>query len=323
MRTKPLLNLLNSVKVQTTYPDEILIIDGSSNKETQLILEVNTFENLNYYKVSDENRGLTKQRNFGISMVSDAIDIVCFLDDDTVLEKNYFEEILKTYTIFPNALGVGGYISNEVVWEKKDVNYQPKIDEFFFDGWKRKEGSRFVIRKLLGLDTLVSPGFMPKFGHGKSIGFLPPTGKIYEVEQFMGGVASFKKEILKEHQFSTYFEGYGLYEDADYTLRISKIGKLYVTTNAKLSHFHDDSGRPNFYFYGKMVIRNGWYVWRIKNPSPNFLSRFKWNAIAFLLTVIRFINIFTIKKRKEAFMETVGRIVGWWSLIFNKPKKSI
>jgi GT2 family glycosyltransferase len=89
-------------------------------------------------------------------------------------------------------------------------------------------------------------------------------------------------------RFSTYFEGYGLYEDADFTLRLSKIGKLYVNTNAQLGHFHDASGRPNKFLYGKMVVRNGWFVWRVKYPNPSFMARIKWNAIVLLLTFIRF-----------------------------------
>jgi glycosyltransferase involved in cell wall biosynthesis len=320
MRPIPLLNLLNSVKTQTIYPNEILIIDGSTNTETKVVLESNTFQNLKYYSVPPEHRGLTKQRNFGISKVGSTIQIVCFLDDDTVLENNYFEEIIIGYSQFPNALGVGGYIINESECEFAGENYTPKIDEYYFDGWKRKDGSRFVLRKKLGLDSDKPPGFLPEFSNGRSVSFLPPSGKIYEVEQLMGGVSSFKKNVFETHKFSTYFEGYGLYEDADFTLRLSKTGKLYVNTNAQLGHFHDQSGRPNKYQYGKMVVRNGWYVWRVKYPNPSFNARLKWNAISLLLIMIRFSNIFTTSKRQEAFTETMGRIVGWLSLSFNKPE---
>jgi hypothetical protein len=47
----------------------------------------------------------------------------------------------------------------------------------------------------------------------------------------------------------------------------------------------------------------------------------KWHSITILLTLIRFSNIFTTKKRKEAFTEAFGRTLGWWSLFFNKPKE--
>lgn len=321
MRSKPLLQLLQSVREQTLYPDEILIVDGSVNNETELVLNENQFENLNYYLVPPEHRGLTKQRNFGIERVTSDVEIVCFLDDDTVLESDYFGQLLQTYKVFPEALGVGGYICNETQWDFVGDNYTTPISDFYFDGWKRKDGSRFILRKKLGLDSNCPPGYSSLYSHGRSVGFLPPSSKTYEVEMLMGGVSSFRKEVFDIMQFSTYFEGYGLYEDADFTLRVAKTGKLYINTSAQLNHYHAESGRPNQYQYGKMVVRNGWYVWRVKNPVPKFKDRLKWHTITILLTLIRFSNTFTTSKRKEAFTEALGRTIGWWSLIFNKPKK--
>lgn len=320
MRSNQLLCLLESVQNQNKYPNEILIIDGSTNNDTAVALKDNKFINLRYFLVSEKDRGLTKQRNFGISKVDASSNIVCFLDDDTVLEPNYFENLLATYVFFPEALGVGGYICNEVRWEKVLENYKAKANEFYFDGWKRKEGSRFILRKKLKLDSDCPPGFSSLFSHGRSVGFLPPSGKIYEVEQLMGGVSSFRKEVFDTFRFSTYFEGYGLYEDADFTLRVSKVGKLYLNTSAKLKHFHAESGRPNKFHYGKMVVRNGWYVWRVKNPMPFFKDRLKWNLITILLILIRFSNVITSRNEKrQALTEAFGRLSSYISLIFNKP----
>ncbi len=320
MRPKPILDLLESVRVQSKYPDEILVIDGSTNNETLLVLENNKFPSLQYYKVDSKDRGLTKQRNFGIAKVGDGIEVVCFLDDDTILDVNYFREIEKTYELHPSALGVGGYISNEDVWHFVGSNYKSSIKEYYYDGWKKIDGSRFVLRKKIGIDSNTKPGFLPEFSHGRSISFLPPSDKIYEVEQLMGGVSSFRKEVFRTFQFSTYFEGYGLYEDADFTLRLSKTGKLFVNTAAKLGHYHDSSGRPNQFLYGKMVVRNGWYVWRVKHLNPSLKAKFKWHVITLLLTFIRFINIFTTSKRKDSFFEFLGRLVGWFSLLLKKPE---
>jgi GT2 family glycosyltransferase len=320
MRPQALLVLLQSIKVQTVYPITILIIDGSLNEETETVLKDNHFENLNYFIVPAEYRGLTKQRNFGIEQVGNEVEIVCFLDDDTILENNYFERILKTYEIYPDALGVGGYIINQSKYEHVGEHYEPTTDEYLFDGWKRKDGSRFILRKKLGLDSDCPPGYSPMYSHGRSVGFLPPSGKIYEVEMLMGGVSSFRKKVFDTLQFSTYFEGYGLYEDADFTLRVAKLGKLYLNTSAKLFHYHAVSGRPNQYQYGKMVVRNGWYVWRTKNPNPKFKDQLKWHSITILLTLIRFSNTFTSSKKAEALTEALGRTVGWWSLLFYMPK---
>lgn len=322
MRPEPLLKLLKSVQAQSLYPNEILIVDGSTNNKTETILKQNSFEYLKYELVSDENRGLTKQRNFGISKVAKDIDVVCFLDDDTVLESDYFKNLLHTYDVYPEALGAGGYIiNNNADWQRCSENEVKKFNYFYFENWKRKYSQRFVLRKKIGLLDNSPPGIVPDFGHGKAMSYFPPTNKIYKTEFFLGGVSSFKKNILETIKFSEYFEGYGLYEDADFTIRVSKIGDLYVNTSAKLFHYHDDGGRPNQFQYGKMVLRNGWYVWRVSFPKPLLKARIKWNLTALFLTAVRATNIWNSKKKKEALTETAGRIYGWFSILFNAPKQ--
>ncbi len=320
MRAQPLLKLLQSIEKQSLYPNEILIIDGSENSETEIILNKNTFNYLKYYKVEDHNRGLTKQRNYGIKMISKSSNVVCFLDDDTILDTNYFKELISTYKENKDALAIGGYITNEISWSLSDDKNNKNF--FYYDGWMRAEPSRFRMRRRFGLLPNVKPGYMPSFSNGRSISFLPPSGKIYQVEQIMGGASSYRRKVFNDFHFSNYFEGYGLYEDADFSLRLAKKGNLYINTNASLEHYHDKSGRPNQYNYGKMVVRNGWYVWRVKYPNPNFNSRFKWHAILFLLTAIRFSNVLTTNNRKQALTESFGRIIGWLSLFFNAPKSN-
>jgi hypothetical protein len=70
-----------------------------------------------------------------------------------------------------------------------------------------------------------------------------------------------------------------------------------------------------------MVVRNGWYVWRVKNPKPSFTAKLKWHSITILLTMLRFSNTFTAAKRKQDFTEALGRTLGWWSLLLHKPKR--
>lgn len=316
-RPESLKRLLDSVMKQILYPNEILVIDGSEDSQTQEVLKVNVYPQLRYFKVEEKDRGLTSQRNFGINNISEWSEIICFLDDDIQLTENYFKHLLETYQIFPDAVGVGGYILNDIEWKKGETLNKY---EFEYDGWIRPLGSRNVLRKKLNLLSDKPPGVMPEFSNGLSISFLPPTGKIYPVEFFMGGVASYKTALFKKINFSEFFKGYGLYEDLDFCLRASKFGKLYVNTAAGLFHFHHQAGRPNKLKYGKMVVRNGWYVWRLKHPTPPIEAHIKWHAIVFLLTLVRIGNIFTTSKKKEAFTESAGRIIGWWSLILSKPE---
>jgi GT2 family glycosyltransferase len=320
MRPKPLLQLLQSVKEQTLYPNEILIIDGSNDSETELTLKENHFDNLHYYLVPNEHRGLTKQRNFGIDHIGLNMEVVCFLDDDTVLEKEYFEELIETFKQNKIVTGVGGVALNENNWKsiKLGKKYN-KYKYFQFEGFVYKEGQRNVIRNYLGLQSDLAPGKMPNYSHGRTCGF-PLNNKTYEVDLLIGMSMSFRKCVVDQIQFSSYFEGYGLYEDADFSIRALQFGKNVINTKVQLNHLHNPLGRPNQYQYGKMVVRNGWYVWRVKNSNPKPVDTLKWHTITLLLMFIRYSNAITTVNRKMAFTEAFGRTIGWCSLLWNKPK---
>lgn len=322
-RPKALTSLLDSVVNQELYPNEILIIDGSTDNDTLDLGLEDKYEQLKYFMVPPEHRGLTKQRNYGIERVASEMDIVCFLDDDIILEPVYFKELIGTYIEKPDAIGVGGYITNEVTWRAVPDNYKPKSSEFVIDGFSRSEPFRMRLRKSLGLLDKTPPCYMPKFSHGRYIGHLPPSGKIYDVEAFMGGVSSFTLKALQTVSFSEYFEGYGLYEDLEFCLRVNQLGPLYVNTAARLGHYHEASGRPNQYVYGRMVLRNGWYVWRRRFDKPNLKNRIKWNLTALLLAILLLLGIFKAKNKMQVLTEFLGRVSGWFSLIFNKPRLSV
>lgn len=320
MRPQVLLQLLQSIQVQTVYPDEILIIDGSSNQDTAIAISENQFKNLHYFLVPENCRGLTKQRNFGLDKVVDTSAVIAFLDDDTELTPNYFEELIKTFADNQEISGVGGVAINENGWSLTDPNKKYDSNRYFqFEGYVYKEGQRNVMRNVLGLQSNLGPGRMPDYSHGKTCGF-PLNGKIYDVDLLIGMSFAFRKKVFDSLRFSTYFEGYGLYEDADFSIKALQFGKNAINTKVQLRHYHHPSGRPNQYKYGKMVVRNGWYVWRTKNPQPSLNAKFKWHSITVVLTLIRYINSLSTKNKKEALTEALGRTVGWWSLWLAKPK---
>lgn len=320
MRPDPLAALLGSIQEQTHYPDQILIIDGSTNDATQIRFGASPIKNLAYHKVPDVHRGLTRQRNYGIALVDDDIDIVAFLDDDTILQTEYVKCLITSYINLPNAAGIGGIAINENAYNKMDDNKQYATWRYFtIDGYVRKRPLRNIIRYLLGLDSHMQPGVMPQYSHGSTYNY-PMSGKAYPVDLLIGMSMSFRKTVVENLKFSEYFHGYGLYEDADFSLRALKYGDNYIDTTVQLEHYHAASGRPNQYQYGKMVVRNGWYVWRVKYPSPSFKNRIKWHSITLLLTGIRFMNIFTTSKRTQSFTEFIGRCIGWMSLFVNTPK---
>ena len=320
MRPGSLRKLLKTVASQVKVPDEILIVDGSTDDETEKMIESETFETLHlkYYKVPDNQRGLTKQRNYGVARVSEDIDVIAFLDDDTELDKNYFLEIEKTYGRYPDAIGVSGYITNEVKWEKQNKKHKG-IGWFCYDGWCRKEDLRNRLRRLLGLMPDNAPSTISGYANERAIGGIPPSGHIYKADYLQGAMMCFKKSVFDSLTFSNYFEGYGLYEDKDFSLRARQLGSHYINTNAKLAHYHDPLGRPNYIQYGKMTIRNGWRVWRIAVPTPGTKNIFKWYTVSILLMYARIGGLIKGPDRRKALEEIIGRHIGLVSLVFSKP----
>ena len=310
-RPGPVRRLLEAVAVQTRRPDEVLVVDASPDQETE---EAVRGLGVVYSRVPPEERGLTRQRNRGIARAGG--DLISFLDDDTVPEPAYFEEILACFERHPEAVGVGGYIANEVAWRQGSSQ---SLSVFRDGGWERREDFRWRLRRRLGLDSSVPAGWMPASGHGRPVSFVPPDGADHQVEFFMGGASTWRCALLERVRFSPWFEGYGLYEDMDFCLRASREGSLLLCTRARLAHLHDQGGRPHRFHYGEMVVRNGWRVWRLRWPSPSLPDRGRWWATTLLLAACRLGDAARGPARTAALTEALGRFWGAAMLLRRRP----
>lgn len=319
-RPKQVFAILHSIGLQTLSPNEIWIIDGSDDEETEVMVKQasKANESLFYYRVTKNERGLTKQRNAGLGKISYESEIVVFLDDDLILEPQFFVEMINGFND-SSIIGSDGLITNENYWTKPSILPKNTLRSVYFDGYILKLGLRDIIRRILGLyPTVIQPGVIPKYGHGKTS--LPSTGKSYEVDHVMGCCMTFRKNIFEKVKFSEFFEGYGLYEDFDFSVRASKYGKLVTNTAARCEHHHAPGGRPNLYQYGKMVVWNGYYVWRLKHPHPGPKSILKWYSITLLLLIFRLFNGISGPNRKGAVLDGLGRGASLLKLLFIKPK---
>lgn len=314
------MNLLQSINLQRLKPFEIIIVDGSTNQDTQnAVTGFSTEVSFQYFLVDSSVRGLTKQRNFGTSKVSSDSEIIAFLDDDVVLHPQYFEEIANTFRQRPEAIGVGGLDVRENGYFKLASDQKiSKFSHYTFDGYAVEESLRFKIRKFFGLITDLPPDIIPPYSHGRS--GHPLSGKTYEVEHLIGLSMAFRKSLFEHIRFSPYFEGYGLYEDFDFSVRSLAFGKLFINTKATLEHYHSPFGRPDFFKYGQMVVTNGWYVWRLRFPETRLIDTIKWHLTCLLLTHIRLLIVVKGPNRGDALKDYFGRMRAWFVLWFNKPK---
>ncbi|RMH19061.1 MAG: glycosyltransferase [Acidobacteria bacterium] len=281
--------LLAALAGQRRQPDETLVVDASADDRTAGVVarwrRRGALRRLRHLPAPPEHRGLTRQRNYGIEHAGG--DVVAFLDDDTVPEPTYVEEVLACFARHPGAVGVGGYATNEACWRRVAAGQPARLSTFRFAGWERREDRRWRLRRLLGLAPDLPPGFIPPAGHGRPITFLPPDGRDYRVETLVGCAMSFRRSLFERLRFSPVFEGYGLYEDLDFSIRALRHGELYLATRARLEHHHAPGGRPDHLRYGIMVVKNGYLVWRRRWPHPGRRDRLRWWATTLLLAACR------------------------------------
>ncbi len=106
--------LINQVKAQNRNDIEILLIDNNSTDKTK--------ETINEYKKNcscltyafEQKQGLAIARNTGIKLSKG--QIIVFIDDDIILEKNWLREILTSLEKYPYK-AFGGKVIPQ--WEKE------------------------------------------------------------------------------------------------------------------------------------------------------------------------------------------------------------
>lgn len=316
-RPRQVLRLLRALDAQRRPADEIWIVDGSPDDDTERALgETRPGAAVRYHRVAPEERGLTRQRNAGIARAGG--ELIAFLDDDTEPEPAYLEELLACFARHPRAVGVGGYLT-EIPWQRLEADAPAPPGSYRHGDWARREDLRWRLRRRFGLASPLPPGLMPPCGHPRPVGYLPPDGADHRVEFIMGGAAAWRRSLFETLAFSPYFAGYGLYEDLEFCLRAGAHGALYLATRARLAHHHAAGGRPHRLRYGTMVVRNGYLVWRRRWPRPPRAARARWWATSALLTACLAAD--ALRGRPlPALAETAGRLWGMVTVLARPPR---
>ena len=126
---------LDSVKNQTSLPDEVIVInDGSTDNSFNII---KNYSDLKCFKVFEtKNQGLGQTRNYGISLAKS--DYIYFLDSDDIIENNFIYEMRKLINQYKNPDII--LFSGKTFTHKKEIdnkiNLKFTIEGQFFKGDK-------------------------------------------------------------------------------------------------------------------------------------------------------------------------------------------
>jgi len=83
---------------------EVIIIDQSNDDKTKKL--VKGMKNVKY--IYSSLPSITIARNKGVKVSSGSL--LCFIDDDVTLGKNYFQEIMRVFNEHPEAKAAAAYI---------------------------------------------------------------------------------------------------------------------------------------------------------------------------------------------------------------------
>ena len=226
-RVQDLKECLDSIVTQSLLPTEVLVIDNSDQEREKVKKLIESLKPpftakkiyLQYIPNGREN-ALTVAKNLGIDVSSG--DILSFLDDDIILDRKYYEEIIEIYKKYPNALGVEGKVI------ETDKNRIRKIlwsifGRLFYLGFREKDKCRML--PSLGVTYLVE-------------------NKIVNCE-WLSGASTYKREVFNEFKYDENLKKYSWGEDSDLSYRVFKRYPklLYIAPEAKYLHKVSRTGR--------------------------------------------------------------------------------
>lgn len=237
-----IVRLLKKIVELPDQPGEVVIVDGSSDNETEKNISqfskgIDLRFNLIYVR---SQKGLTRQRNVGIDVSS--YPFIFFLDDDCLPEPNYFchtrEVFLKDISQTVGA--VSGLVLNE-------------IDKPMPGRWR--------LRLRLGLVPKLQPKFYYPSGTSIPKSEVKPFSGVKHIEILDGCSMTFRRSALEKNRFSEFFFGYSLGEDVEISLRLREDKwKILWCGDAHALHHHAPGGRPQPFTKGKMEVRNRYFI---------------------------------------------------------------
>lgn len=230
-RPDELLRMWRSLLSQSCVPDEVVVVDASARPST-LVGPQTGPPVLRYIRTAVASA--TRQRNLGLSAVRPDVGLVGFLDDDAVLEESAVEAMLRFWETA--GAEVGGAAFN--------MANHPPLE------WPLLKRTRFA--EALGLyagrgGSVTPSGFQTMIG---------PLARTEWTEWLPSGASVWRREVVRDHRFDEWYDGYSYLEDLDFSYRVGRTFKLAVVAGARYLHLQAPGGRGGSYTFGLREVLN-------------------------------------------------------------------
>ena len=218
-RPDDLVIAVSSILEQTHLPDELIIIDQSIDKNSLNNIK-GMFSNINIktkliYIHDSSIKGLVSAKNNGVKNATG--DIISFLEDDELLDKNYLKNTINVFLENQHILGCSGIVSNIRRSTFYEIMFKVFHRGLFFD-------KRVDIIKYQNCNG---------------------AGELINSTHISGGLSSYRKEVFKKIKYDLY-NNFFYCEDIDFSIRASDffgINRFAIVTNICLIHYMSNINR--------------------------------------------------------------------------------
>jgi GT2 family glycosyltransferase len=266
-RVSDVMELVAALAKRDDVPSEVVVVDGSLQPCLEIRLKEWVAQSPPPFELFFARcaPGLTRQRNAGIDISTR--EHVFFLDDDSRPLKNYFREIRQVFlNDSEKRIGaVGGSVVNEI---------------------DRPLPGRWRLRLATGLVPKIQPMMYDSCGTSTPKGLIPRFQGVRYVDVLPGCAFAFRREVLEQHRFSSFFGGYCQGEDLEMSLRVGAHWKVVCCGDAEVLHQMAPGARAAAFDKGLMEVSNKFFIWRRHRPHTRLIDRLRfWADVGLLFTL--------------------------------------
>jgi GT2 family glycosyltransferase len=242
-RVVPLTRTFGSLATQESFPAEVIVIDGSTNRDSQEVVRHLTRKWSSHCSVKWEaasRLGAAPQRNQGTMHATQ--QFIWFFDDDILFEPNCVNRLWKAIKENPQLGGVSAMIINQ--------RYQtPGLL------------SRVMFRLMHGRNETTFAGKVI----GPAINLLPEDRddlpEVVGVDWLNTTCTMYRREALPNPPFEPFFTGYSFGEDLAPSLRVGQKWKLANVRTARISHdSQPGTHKADLSAVSQMELVNRYYI---------------------------------------------------------------
>ena len=259
-RPADLTNAIKSLCYQSRLPDELIVVDQSVDHLS--VRSVKCLEALMkkfklIYIHDSTILGLVEAKRVAVKNASG--QIICFLEDDIVLEADYILQIELGFIKQPNMIGCCGVITNP-----------PKVGFLYKFLFK-------IFHRGIFEDSRISV-------HGKYGGY---NNNLKQSNMLSGGVSAWRREVFDNVEFDV-ANGFHMFEDIDFSTRVARHfgNRLFINPNARLAHYCSPINRDVLDIRQRRKVRECFTYYKKRKDWPSAAISFYWLLLGMLLEAI-------------------------------------